>query len=104
MNSNSERVEPGMLHEVGFGYPKTRNIEFWNKERRFEYSVPTIPIEYWDQTSTGYAHIHLQVERSGEIYLVKPKAPMPAKDLSSQPSGFPLKPTNNISDSVLNLC
>jgi hypothetical protein len=42
--------------------------------------------------SSGTIEYRLQLEEDGNLYLVKPGDPFPARSLEPQPTGFPIKP------------
>jgi len=83
-------IEPGELQQIDdtHGY----FVLLRNEHGRFCYKIPTIPMEYWKSTFTGYADIHVQIEADGLIYLIKPDEALPAADLSGQPAGYPITP------------
>ncbi|MFO0775594.1 MAG: hypothetical protein U0172_13115 [Nitrospiraceae bacterium] len=62
------------------------------------YYISTFPPEYRKSTYTGFEDVHLQLEVGGAIYLIRPDEVLPATDLSMQPKGFPLLPSEKGAD------
>lgn len=59
------------------------------------YDTPDEYISYSAGTTftSGTIKYRLQLEENGNLYLVNPEYPFPARNLEPQPSGFPIKPT-----------
>jgi hypothetical protein len=83
-------IEPGELqqiHDIRGDFVLLRN-----EHGQFCYKMAEIPLEYWKRT-IGHVDIYVQIEADGLIYLIKPDVSLPTTDLSSQPVGFPLVPS-----------
>jgi len=83
-------------HNVTFDDPFNLQISNLTRQENWMYCIGLTnypSCEKYCQTGLFSLHkIRIQLESTGEIYLLLPSEKFPLKDFRSQPQGFPLKP------------
>ena len=69
------------------------SLRLYRGDELLEYRIPKIPMEFWRYTTDGFYEVRLQIEPSAQIYLLGTAEMVPLKDLTNQPTGFPMIPS-----------
>jgi len=59
----------------------------------WRYAVRFPPRELARWSTLGSPEFHIQIEPDGRVYVLPPDVQLPADELPSQPSGFPISPS-----------